>query len=313
MVSPLRLLPIVRSLALLTWALLVVASATTLHAQQRVTRAGGAPPPDRVSLASPVVTLPLEAEGKPRVSVTINGKGPFQLIFDTGASGSLIAQSVFEQLGLPALGEARMGRPGGEAVPATVTRIERLNMGGVTIEGLTVLAADLSGLSGIAGVLSPGALKGMLVTFDHSRKQIRVEAGSLPAPDGQTTFEWPATERLPTVPITIGDVEIPAHLDTGAPGGLKLPQLWSDSLELDGPLTRIASARTVGGVIEQQVGKLRTVPRLGAYELSRDVVFQSGVPIANLGVDVLRRFVVTLDWGARRLRLIDVANPRRQS
>src|SRR5580658_7673496 len=47
--------------------------------------------------------------GKPFVMVTINGKGPFRFVIDTGTGGeAFVSAELAEQLGLPATGQARL-------------------------------------------------------------------------------------------------------------------------------------------------------------------------------------------------------------
>ena len=285
----------------------ILACTASAVAQQQPARPTGVPAPERVLSTVPVVTLPLTGAGRPHVSVMIDGKGPFTFLFDTGASGTVITQRLFEQLGLPALGQVGMQRPGSTtALPATVTRLGVVELGGVRIEGLIAFAASLDhvlgGPDGPSGVLSPAALVGMLVTFDYPKQQLRFEAGSLPAADGRAVFEWGSDQRLPTVPLTIGDREFLVHVDTGATGGLKLPKSLAPELAV-GDLTRVGNARQVDDEIVQHAGRLKVRPRLGDHALAYEaVVFQEGTVIGSLGIDVLREFEITLDLTARRAR-----------
>jgi len=53
--------------------------------------------------------------GRPYVMVTINGKGPFRFIVDTGTGGdAIITSELAQQLDLPLAGQARLNDPTGQ-------------------------------------------------------------------------------------------------------------------------------------------------------------------------------------------------------
>lgn len=296
--------------ALVAAAILPAAApAAQQQQQQQQVRRVGVPQPGRVTLDAAIATVPLDTTApRPEVQLTINGKGPYRFIFDTGASGTVITESLAEELELPIMGRAAMGSPGGgEPVPATIRRLDRASAGGVTVEGLVAVAADMSHVwkeDAPRGVLSATAFPGMLVTVDYAAGVLRVTEGTLPAADGQTIFEWPETERLPSVTVRVGEHELLAHVDTGAPGGLKLPESWATRLAFDAEPVAIDPARMVTAEIPQRRATLRETPRIGGHPLaSREVILQTGPETANLGLDVLRGYVVTVDLANRRVKL----------
>src|SRR5665213_925334 len=53
--------------------------------------------------------------GKPFVMVTINGKGPFRFVIDTGTGGEAFVSSALAlELGLPQIGQMRLSDPSGK-------------------------------------------------------------------------------------------------------------------------------------------------------------------------------------------------------
>lgn len=114
-----------------------------------------------VTLAStPVngITVPAEirhgAEGSTLVvvEVLIQGKGPYPMAIDTGASLTLIDSSLATQLGLPAAGSAEniTGVGGGERV--TPVSITQWSLGQAQLPAMTITSSSLSDLRRSAGV-----------------------------------------------------------------------------------------------------------------------------------------------------------------
>jgi predicted aspartyl protease len=106
------------------------------------------PPPDKVELSAPV-SVPMESStGLPVVSARINDRGPYKFIIDTGAGGSVFSENLAHELGFPSIAHAAMGSPGStKPVAATVTRVEKIEIGSLTIKGVMAVFADLSAVS----------------------------------------------------------------------------------------------------------------------------------------------------------------------
>jgi hypothetical protein len=75
------------------------------------------------------VTVP--AKNGVELEATINGQGPFDAIFDTG-SGNLMTASLAKRLGLKPEGAATMIAGGGD-VPAQTVKVDKVNIGGLTM------------------------------------------------------------------------------------------------------------------------------------------------------------------------------------
>ncbi len=74
----------------------------------------------------------LERYGKPYVMVTINGRGPFRFVIDTGTGGdALVTPELAAELGLPSVGQATLSDPSGQGgKKVRIVQIDSLNMGG---------------------------------------------------------------------------------------------------------------------------------------------------------------------------------------
>ena len=206
----------------------------------------------KVTLAAAEVVVPMDSfGGRPVVALMLDGKGPHRFVLDTGSGGSVLSQSLADSLGLESKGQARVGAPGGATNAGTLVRIGRVEMGGVTLTDLSLVATDLSRVfhqpDHPVGVLSALAFAGHLVTFDYPHQRIVVRPGELPAANGTDTFEYKAAQHSPTLEIVVAGVPVQAHLDSGSGRGLMLPAGLADKLPLAGPLVEKGKARTVDG------------------------------------------------------------------
>jgi hypothetical protein len=273
-----------------------------------------APPPRAVSVPDTGLTLPLEdIGGRPVVRVTLNGKGPFPFILDTGASITVVDSALQAELTLPAAAGVRAAPASGRAAPVVVT-IETLGVGGAKLEGVTAAAMPLGrmfqGANAPRGVLNASSFPGHLLTFDYPRRSITLRRGALDAADERTVFAYPPDDALPTVPLRIGAFATRVHLDTGSGFGLMLPNRHVPNVPLDGaPKPTGGRARTHSGESPIQAAPATAAIRIGELTLGvkevwfSDVRAGSAEPIGNVGYEVLKDYVVTLDATNRRIRL----------
>jgi hypothetical protein len=289
---------------------LILVPCSVASAQQVVRRAP--PPPALIELrvAKTVVRMELFSN-RPVVSVRINGKGPFQFALDTGVTGTMVSRELAHELGLPDLGEAIAGRPGAAApAPATVTRIDKLELGEAEISGLFAVSADMStvwiGDHPPQGVLNAASFPGLLVTLDYPAKRIELRRGELPAADGRTIFEWDAEGTLPSTPLALNGLKLEVALNLGLTSGIDLPEKYADQLRLTSEPVAVPRNKTNTGDGESEitVATLNGVAKLGQFTIKHPQIrFIDEMAYGNIGRQILQRFVVTLDSKNRRLRL----------
>jgi hypothetical protein len=165
----------------------------------------------------------------------------------------------------------------------------------------------LKGEDAPPGVLSGSSFPGYLLTFDYPRKLIRIRKGELAPSDGRSIFDYPEGSLLPTVPIRVAGSEIRAHFDTGSGHGLTLPSKLIHEIPLASEPKEAGTAKTFMGESPILSGKVKGEIELGKFRLDlpevwfADVRSGADASIANLGYEVLRGFVVTLDSKNRRM------------
>lgn len=278
---------------------------------QTIERRGFDPP--KVELVENEVRLPMTFRGgRPVVEAKVNGQGPFAFFLDTGASGPVVSQKLADKLGLEPVGESLVKSGGDEpdkpGIPAKIVEFARLDLGGVKLSGVKTVAMDrvrLGGDDAPVGVLSFAMFPGCLVTLDYPRKEVRIRAGALPAPDDQSVFAYRDGRPIPSLTIAVGDEKIEAHLDSGSGGGLSLPTKLAEKLPLEGkPVETGKKARSVSGEFSVFEAKLKGKLVFGKFSYENPTIeFSDVVRRGNLGGRILDKFEITLDVKNRRFEM----------
>lgn len=278
---------------------------------------GHLPPPEKLHLSTPKVTVPLTFfGGRPVVEVKVNGKGPFRFIFDTGAAGNVVSQELAKELDLPALQSAKMGRPGSDKpLMATVTRLAKLEMGGAVAEGVAGVYSDLSMLQKAGapgeeksvpqGVLSSTGFPGWVISINYPAAQLEIEQGELPVEDNKTIFHWGASATLPTVQLTMGDLTFDANIDSGSGSGITLSTATAAKLPLEQKHLEEKPARFVDSQFPVTSAKLNQKISIGSIVLvDPPIRFHDGSASANIGQAVLKQMIVRVDAKNQRIQLV---------
>jgi predicted aspartyl protease len=267
-------------------------------------------PPREVTIPPQGVafTMP-DLAGRPLVDVTINGKGPYRFILDTGAEMTVVDPMLRDSLAL----KDRRGvnaNLDGRSLPLVL--IDDLTMGGIRLAGVTAFPMPVSRLLNVenspVGVLSAMSFAGQLVTFDYPHKRIEIRPGALRAGE-LDTFEYAADRVVPMVPVHIGNRIIPVPVDTGATSGLTLPNKYLDTLPIESRRKSEKPLRTAAGEFAVTLASATVPISIGANRLPRELQFSdkrggSETSQGNIGYGVLREFVITLDSKNHRIRIM---------
>jgi hypothetical protein len=175
------------------------------------------------------VVLSIRSRGAVVAPVTLNGQGPFDVLLDTGCSHSTLSAELAEQFALPVVAKVRVSTLAA-AETRLVVELERMAIGGASVEGLTPSLVSRSRLralqSGIDGVIGQDFLSRFDYTLDYRRKRLRWTA----EPD-----DGPA--RLPLIRA----------------GDRPLVQLPGD--ERQGPVLMVPDSGTEGFVVFERRGR----------------------------------------------------------
>lgn len=204
--------------------------------------------------------------------VYINGRGPFRLVLDTGASNSGVTAMVALALGLPTDQAPRVmlrGVTGAATVPAI--RVDSLSVGDLDIASATLPIVP-DALGGAQGVLGSEGLanKRIFIDFRHDQIKITYSHGERAA---RGFIEIPFRSihgQLIVVDALVGRVHAKGIIDTGGQttiGNLALRRGLSASMLF---LPRSRPDQIQGATLDVENGELIATPpiRVGSVEIN---------------------------------------------
>jgi predicted aspartyl protease len=151
--------------------------------------------------------------------VVINGRGPYRLVLDTGATRSAVIPQVVNSLGVPVaqLASVRVTGVTGSAIVPLVP-INTMVVGDLTVDSTNLpVVADVFG--GAQGVLGTEGLrdKRVLIDFGHDRVSIMRSRGQLERRSGFEILPLhQLRDQLLALDVRVGNIKTKAIIDTGA-------------------------------------------------------------------------------------------------
>jgi len=277
----------------------------------QIVKRGGAPPPERVEMRQTHVSVAMATYGgRPVVEVAINERGPFRLVLDTGAGGTVLTEELANEISIASMGQAMLGRPGSDQVaPGTLRHVEKITIGAVELGGVFAVSTDLGlifqGPDAPRGILAASAFQGLVVTLNYPRHTVDFSKESLPDADGKTVFDWPGDEPLPTARLQVNGVEVLAHIDSGSAAGLQLPISMIPKLTLAAKPEPASTAKSVGSETKVVQARLIGNVTLGQYTFADPVLrfHESNAAVGNIGFEWLKDFAVSVEPARHRFRL----------
>jgi predicted aspartyl protease len=215
--------------------------------------------------------------------VYINGRGPFRLVLDTGASHSGVTAMVALALGIPTDQSPPVmlrGVTGSATVPTI--RVDTLSVGDVAVDSPTLpIVPDAMG--GAEGVLGYEGLanKRIMIDFRHDRITIAYSRGERSGRDFvRIPFRSLRGQRMLAAPLIVvdamvGAVRTKAIIDTGG-------QTTIANLALRAALGRSSKGRPdqiIGATMVAENGEIIATP---AIELGSIKMIDPGVTFADL-------------------------------
>ncbi len=97
------------------------------------------------------VPIKRRAGGTPVIDVTFNSTHQFEMIVDTGASGTVITQQMADALSVVPVGKAKANTASARAVEFTIAYVESIEVGGAVIKNVPVAIAGPELETGLLG------------------------------------------------------------------------------------------------------------------------------------------------------------------
>jgi hypothetical protein len=148
--------------------------------------------------------------------VLINGKGPFRLVLDTGASRSALLPRVARALGVPIQPSSMRVHGVTGSTDVSTVAIDQLEVGELLIESTRLpIVPDVFG--GADGVLGNEALGDKRIFIDFRRDRIEISRSRSERPGlGMSKIPLKSRGQLLSFKTNIGSVPTTAVIDTGA-------------------------------------------------------------------------------------------------
>ena len=101
------------------------------------------PPPELLNQQQEVFAAPIKRRvgGTPIIEVTFNGNQQFEMILDTGASGTVITQKMASSLGVMPVGKAKANTASSKAVEFPIGYVDSIEVGGARVNRIVVAIA----------------------------------------------------------------------------------------------------------------------------------------------------------------------------
>ncbi len=269
-------------------------------------------------LAVPVnedITTSLDAwvdtYGRPTARVMLNGRGPYQLMVDTGSTTTVLAERVVAELGAPIVGEATVAGTTGTAVTA-LANVGEIQTGAVVRRDVRVAVLPDVSLARTDGILGADIFAGKKLVFNIQAKQVRVE----PSRRQRTSTMGNMKVRnglLAEVDGRVGAVSAKLMLDTGAQNCIANMPLSRALQQAHPRLQRVDNVRVYGVTGQVIAGQFIALPKVDmkAFSVRDAACVAAEAPIFDLwglnkepamivGVNLLSRLsTFSIDYGAK--------------
>jgi predicted aspartyl protease len=259
------------------------------------------------------------------LQVKVNGKGPFNMLLDTGTDPSVIDLTTARELGLKLQPLDRRATGGGtEANLIYRTSLPVVEVGPLKAKNLETVAIDLSKMSArlgktLHGVLGHSLLNGRIVQIDYANRIVRLysrspfsKAAAQSNTSKLTVLSFRYDDNVLVDDVFVNGKKVVANLDTGSDGGFKLTPAAVSYLGLEEEFDRARTTTAVGfnGLSENREGKVGNVT-IGRISVDAPAVEFFGKGTGrdkkpwglNIGNAFLKDFVVTIDYRSKLLIL----------
>ncbi|HWE84148.1 MAG TPA: retropepsin-like aspartic protease [Terracidiphilus sp.] len=244
--------------------------------------------------------------GKPFVNVTIDGKGPFRFVVDTGTNAPvIISPELANRLNLPGSGHVNMVDPSGIGegrVPAVLA--SSVEVAGFQFRNVKAVEHSL-GDDDIEceGLLGFALFRGLLFTLDFTQHELTLASGTLAPDGGHAVLPFHLRNGLPVITIHVGEFTTEALLDSGG-RGLSFPNADAGKLHYLSQPANYGSGRSLSTSFALKSARLDGKVLIGDYSMANPYVeFNSAFPFANIGPIPMQRFAITFDQRAGLVRL----------
>jgi len=248
--------------------------------------------------ARPAVVATDPQQATPIFPCTLGGIATTCLL-DSGNSGLSISLSLAEELKAPALGS--FGVQGLGDYATEVVRAGDLQIGTMTLPAANYVVLHDIDRYGYRVVLGADAFATTTVDIDSAAHRVTFGAAA-PVSGIPLSFE----EFVPVVDVLLGAVPARLAIDTGDESSINLAY---DFYQAHRDLFALTGERSVSGIGGNSVEMMGTIPQvqIGSLSIASAPIGTTremhGTAFGHIGVGLLRRFNVTIDYASGLLEL----------
>jgi len=253
------------------------------------------------------------------VQATVNGKGPYTFLVDTGGH-TLLSARIVSEAGLKPVGQSVESGAGEKHSTIGFVHFDEIAIGGARLLNQTGFSAEVydKSIEGVPvdGMVGFELIRRLVTTIDYGRHTITFTDPARFRPTGDMGVAIPFVfyDHLPDVAGSIGELPARFDIDTGSRSEMDITSPFVAAHKLRDRFPKGVSAVTgwgVGGPTRDYVVRLRSL-RLGSVEVDNVAAGLSEAQHGsisdpnydgNVGSALLKRFVVTFDYAHQVLYL----------
>ena len=265
-----------------------------------------------VDAAALPVTVPYrEVAGYPVIDVTLgDGSRTVPMILDTGAP-TIVSAEVAEVFGSGSAGTVSTASVDGQVVTSEIVTLPLLSIGGAAFTDVGAVVGAIEPGNPFycltdAGFIGASLMQTGVWRIDPGAGTVTIAASAddLPGLDDAVRFDFARASDVspsPLVELPVGEGTLRVLLDTGSDGWLAVSPGDLDSvggvLRTDAPAQEVL-ATTFEGITGSRIAWSSATVGLGEPR-TMPIATVDTLPDGqgNAGTDLLRHFIVTLDWG----------------
>ncbi len=262
--------------------------------------------------AAPIVVPFTLIDNQLYADVAVDGQGPFRFLLDTGAV-DLVTPALAARLGLTPAAGVTMHGAGNASVQGGIVTVPSLVFGGAALTGENFYTLSLDTVASLTGTPVDGILgfeffRRYVTRFDFAAHTLTLtDPAAFRPDDAGTAIAMTFKANTPEIEGSYGGIAGTFDIDTGDNGGLTLTAPFVAAHHLadrPGPHVDVVSGVSVGGNVYSRILRGDELV-LGGVRVGRPVtelssntggLFATGTFSGNIGIGVVKRFVMTLDY-----------------
>src|SRR5579862_2711077 len=250
--------------------------------------------------------------------VSADGKGPFTFIFDTGGENILTPRTA-TALGLKSEGQLEGRGAGSGHMDMGLTKLAKLELGKASVKDQVFIVAPLDALEpaegfDMSGMVGFQVFRRFVTRFDYGARTLTlIDPAAFDAKDAGVAIPFKFNGNTIEIQATYGGIPGNYTIDTGSRSSVTLSAPFAAAHDLYKGATAVDAVTGwgVGGPTRSRVLRGQTLA-LGpeavqkpVVEVSTDKVGAMADPsiAGNIGAAILKRYVVTLDYGHQTMYL----------